>query len=475
MFIGVQFLASNWHINHAFRIAMGDFLGNIVPYSGGLLKDEAPCIMAGLWYDNPWTRDAAINAWNGAALLTPAEARNTLLVQLHRDDQGRLVIGGQFWDAIVWTTGAWFHYLCAGDRELLALAHEATVNTLADRERNVMDTSYGLFRGGACFQDGICGYPQRYVELKFAAPAEGKYVPDEGYPVAPDVPLFALSTNCLYYSAYRLLPRIAEALGNPVDAAWADKAAALKQAINAHFWMPEKGHYKYLVDDQGGCDRQEGLGHSFALLLGVADDAQAAAVLKNQYVSEHGVPCVWPVYERFHREDKHAFSTHSGTVWPMVEGFWGEVAGRFGRRDLLARELLAWTDHIRRDNQCDEIYHPETGEKYGGLTNYGVDDIGPFGSASRQTWSATGYMRMCLMGVLGLRIDADGVRFEPCMPEGLDWVHVKNLPYRDALLDVRVEGTGPALRSVTLDGEALDKAFVPAGICGRRELRIALE
>ena len=28
-------------------------------------------ILAGLHYDTPWTRDAAINAWNGGSLMVP--------------------------------------------------------------------------------------------------------------------------------------------------------------------------------------------------------------------------------------------------------------------------------------------------------------------------------------------------------------------------------------------------------------------
>ena len=38
-----------------------------------------PVILAGLHYDTPWTRDAAINAWNGGSLILPEVSRNTLL------------------------------------------------------------------------------------------------------------------------------------------------------------------------------------------------------------------------------------------------------------------------------------------------------------------------------------------------------------------------------------------------------------
>lgn len=62
--------------------------------------------MGGAGYDTPWTRDAAINVWNGAGLIWLEVSRNTLLSVLERK-AGKLVIGGQYWDAIIWATDAW--------------------------------------------------------------------------------------------------------------------------------------------------------------------------------------------------------------------------------------------------------------------------------------------------------------------------------------------------------------------------------
>ena len=56
-------------IEQAYRMAVGDLIGNIIPFKDGLLEREAPAIMAGLDYNTPWTRDTAINTWNGAGLL----------------------------------------------------------------------------------------------------------------------------------------------------------------------------------------------------------------------------------------------------------------------------------------------------------------------------------------------------------------------------------------------------------------------
>lgn len=58
-------------LNDAYRIAAGDIVGNIVYYQNGLLTEEKPCMIAGLDYNTPWTRDTAINIWNALSILSP--------------------------------------------------------------------------------------------------------------------------------------------------------------------------------------------------------------------------------------------------------------------------------------------------------------------------------------------------------------------------------------------------------------------
>ena len=42
----------------------------------------------------------------------PEVSRNTLLSVLMRDpDSGRVRVGGQYWDAIIWAIGAWTYFL----------------------------------------------------------------------------------------------------------------------------------------------------------------------------------------------------------------------------------------------------------------------------------------------------------------------------------------------------------------------------
>lgn len=445
---------SSPEVDRAFAIALADLSRNIRPFQDGLLERKAPVFLAGESYGTPWTRDAAINTWNGGGLLYPEVARNTLLSVLERRD-GELRIGGEYWDAVVWAPGAWSLYLTTGDRDFLALALEATRNSLAHFEHTELDAELGLFRGAAVYGDGVSAYPDTYAgaghhnimgwrdQTPAAHAAQG-----EG------LPMHALSTNCAYVHAYELAGAMAAELGVRADPAWVERATSLRTAIDRHFWLPEHGHYRYLVDPQGNSDVQEGFGHAFAILFGIADAERRESILRVQHVTSAGLPCLWPPFSRYARGGH--VGRHSGTVWPPIQAFWAEAAARCGRGDLVGIELAALARHAVRDGQFFELYHPESGMPYGGLQERAGAGVELWEPVAHQTWSATGFLRIVLAAVVGMRLAPDGVRFEPLLPPGLEKLELTGLPYRALTIDVRIE-RGPAppreLPFVPADGE----------------------
>ena len=460
-------------LNHAFRTAVGDLVGNIQPFQDGLLQEKRPCILAGLEYDTPWTRDTAINVWNGAGLLFPEAALNTLLSVLEKRGE-QVMIGGQYWDAIIWTTGAWAYYLYSGNRDFLTLALEATRNSLAYFEEAEFDPTTGLFRGPACYGDGVAAYPDRYAQTNGSSSIldwpKWNLTPHSSAGIAPSgygIPMQTLSTNCLYFNAYRLAGRMAEALQVRPDPTWEEKAGNLKKAINARLWDEGLQRYLYLVDPWGNCDHQEGMGNCFAVMFGVASPQQAQAVIRNQYVSPQGIPCVWPSFERYSRGDPMAFARHAGTVWPHIQGFWAEVAARANAMEVFRFELYKLAELAVRDGQFAELYHPITGEMYGGVQE-GMEPI--WHSCRRQTWSATGYIRMVLMGLCGMDFSPEGISFQPRMPAGLERLELGEVPYRKQRLNIQIEGTGARVVEFTRNGQRFEQPFLPVSEEGEQRL-----
>ncbi|HEX6269554.1 MAG TPA: amylo-alpha-1,6-glucosidase [Anaerolineales bacterium] len=463
---------SSLAIDRAYRIALGDLIGNVRNFRDGLLEEPQPVLLAGLDYDTPWTRDAAINIWNGLGLFWRGVSRSTLLAVLERK-QNKLYIGGQYWDAIIWTLGAWAYYLCTGDRELLTLAFDAVKNSLAHFELEEFDARLGLFRGPAVYGDGVSAYPDRYSPggtssiLDWAKANPGKKARN-GF----GIPMVAFSTNCVYVQAYRIASMMSRELSMGSNTIYEERAAVLADRIQQHFWNVEKGTFDYIIDPEGICDFQEGLGHAFAILFGLTSDEQAGSVLAKQHATPAGIPCVWPTFPRY--AALGGFGRHSGTVWPFISGFWGEAALKHGRPDLFEHEFTILTANINRDGQCAEIYHPLTGEIYGGLQEGGS---GPHGmqwvSCARQSWTASSYLRILLTGLFGMQFSTEGITFQPYLPAGTERAQISGILYRACKLDLTVEGRGGRVVEFHRNGTPT-QPFLPADLHGEQRIRLRM-
>ncbi|MBR4360026.1 MAG: hypothetical protein IKP32_05355 [Clostridia bacterium] len=416
-----DFSCSDDTLNRAFRLALGAFAINTKRVSSGLLTDPQPCLMAGLDYPSPWTRDAAINVYFAAALLSPSLARNTLLSVLETRG-GETVIGGQYWDRIIWALGAERLWETTGDRSFARLAFGAIRRTMEICLQEEYDPSDGLFRGPAVYGDGVSAYPIRYrnASLSSSILRWSAEHPDLRVPIGGGIPMKALSTNCIYEHAFRVLARLADALGE--DAArFSAQAEALKDAVNRSFWNPDTGLYDYL---QGECDAQESLGLAFAILFGIADKNRARSILEHAHVTEHGVPCVWPPFPPYAAS---GFGRHCGTVWPHIQGFWALAALHAGRGDLFSRELSSLAGHAVRDGQFAEIFHPQDGRIYGGIQEGGGKYL-EWRSCAWQTWSALALLAMVLYGVFGL--DGEGTPGQAFLPEHVAFAELTGLTVR---------------------------------------------
>lgn len=482
-------------LNRAFRLALGDIAGNIFPDHGGLMPARGPCFRAGLDYPQQWTRDNAINTWNGGGLLYPEVARNSLLAVLGEVD-GEPRITGEYWDSIVWAQGAWAYFLFTGDREFLSLAAAAVKNTLRLLEATEFDAALNLFRGAAAIQDGVAAFPDRYADI----PSSGikfwaQHHPEERAAKGEGLPMMALSTNCLYVAAYHVLGRMTRALGQTPDPSWAERADAITAAVRTELWDEARGVFRFFADPWGGSDRLEGVGHAFAILFDVATPAQRTAIFQHQHVTAAGLPGVWPGYERYThytlaeeralpvlgwpdyaRYPTYAegtFGRHSGVVWPPLQAFWAEAAARHGRADLLGHELLTLARHACRDGHFSEIYHPITGGEYGGVQEHPTGEGGMqrWASCARQTWSATALVRMILNGVCGARFAEDGVTFSPVLPAGVTQVRLGGLRYRAVELELTIQTGNPDRVLARINGTH-GAPFVPADATGRVHIEI---
>ena len=425
-------------------------------------------IRAGGGYSEPWTRDSSLNSWNAASLLEPVVARNTLWAVCQKTDDGHLVLqrDNQWWDKVIWITGAWSHYRVTGDKKFLASAYDVAQDELALMRREHYSATYGLFQGPAFFCDGIAGYP----EPEYDPSNHSGFVLDHHY----TKDLMALSTNCVYYNAYRCAAQMAQQLGRPapeVQGYNAD-AAALKTAINQRLWNPEKSTYGYFIHGAGPLvgqrdDTQEGIGVSFAILFGVADPQQTQSLLHTVHRTPHGLTTQWPHFARFSDTQP---GRHNVMVWPLVNGMWACAAAQSNDLPMFQAEV----ENLARltagsGGRFYEIYNPLNGQPDGGWQG------GHWGPLADQTWSATAYLRMIYQGLFGMGFQPNGLHFAPKLPSGWGAVALQGVHYRGMTLDIVLQGHGTRIVHIRIDGQVKPQAFVPAALAGRHTVTLTLE
>lgn len=429
-----------------------------------VMAGPPPYLRAGGGYDDPWTRDASINAWLAVSMLDRALAEDTLLMVTEEAPGGRVVAqDDQWWDQMIWAVAAWNHYLVTGDACFLRTAYDIARRTAAVREQHQLVASAGLFRGPGVMQDGISGYPTELGDPDLA---------DESFVLRHRriLDVFCLSTNVVHVGAYDALAAMALELGED-PAPYRSRGESLRQAIEAAFWDPEGQRYAYLVEPSTGLRfwHEEEFGVALAVLLGVAPAPRAAHLVAAAHRSPHGVVNLWPHFDGY---DDDRPARHNAMCWPMVMGVWAWAVAATGQADLFGSDLDHLVGLLASSDGQYELYDPTSGEPHGGW-----QALRAWESEPDQTWSSTALVAAVVHGVLGLRPGPAGLAFGPCVPQGLGGLRLAALPYRGALLDVSVEGEGDVLDQVLVDGVPVPPAagvHVPASAIGevRVELRV---
>ena len=415
------FNSDNEVLNTAFRIAIGDVIGNIVPYKGGVLEKEEFCLLAGLDYQQPWTRDTAINVWNAMCLIDPEVCKNTLKSVL--DDSECLKVGGSYgqnWDNVIWALGADAYYQTTHDKEFLEYSYVVNTNTMEFFEKTEFNKELNLFNGRGVYADGIAAYPQNIADKL-------------------DIePVYNLSLNCMFYKIYCIMADNAKRLNKPF-AELEQKAVNMKKAIQKHFWNEKNGNYDYFVNES---DENEALGLAYVMLYDIATEDQKKLITKNTHITPNGIPCEWPNQERYAVLGE--YGRHSGTIWSLCQTFWALACLHVNYNKGFDNELFLLADKAIRDMHFAEMFHPDTGDIYGGWQEW-EGNIVKWASCRKQTWSATGFLSLLYRGILGFDVVDGVITLKPYLPDGVNTVTVSHINLLGKTFAVKItrDGSGP--------------------------------
>ena len=455
----VTLTTSDTLLNQAFELAVWTIDHNT---HNGLLE-------AGGGYGGEWTRDCAMNCWNAASLLRPEVAVSSLW-SVTNDS---ITIGHQYWDKIVWTIAAYNHYLVTGDQIFLEKAFNCASTTMEELEEQCYDSLSGLFMGPAVFQDGIAGYDEPIYDSTLWDDSFVLHHPNSAT-------IKCLSTNALYYQAYRTLAQMDIEMA-PFTNLWGKKAYlptqasgvfdsnadTLKERIRETFFRPEENKLYYLIDHQGHPhDYQEGLGLAFSMLFDLLTPEESAKVVEHAYISEHGIPCVYPSFPR-NTPDKPG--RHNMMIWPHVNMYYASGCAHQGQYDSFYNELYNLADLAINRGEGDfyEIYTLD-GEPSGGYQCGGLWD-----KKEHQTWCATGYLRCFLNHIFGLTPTPEGLELHPIgMRDGSE-CKLEGIHYRNTNLAIIVRGHGDNILKCNINGKR-KAAFIPSNASGDLTIEITL-
>ena len=405
-------------------------------------------LRTGLYWGGVWTRDVSYSSLLSLAYMCPDKVRNSLEVKIDR--MGRIIqdtgTGGS-WpcssDRVVWALSAWNIYLATGDMEWLQKAYPIIVKSLECDDMVVYNPQTGLYRGESSFIDWR---EQSYPT--WAQPAD-IYLSE------------CLGTNAAFYGVLKVTADMAAALGHKKDAKkYAQKAEALKQAINDRFWVEEDGFYaSYWYGRQNLIRTQhsETLGESFCVLFGIADEERAAKVISSMHVGEYGPPIFSP-------QIVSQGDYHNNGVWPYVTSFWGKAAAKAGNETALMHALACNVRTAALYATNYENYSFNTGNPYTTLIN-----------SPNMLWGLSGFMGLFHRTFFGFEFTQEGLSMKPFVPTALAGTRkLEAFPYRNMQLDITVSGSGNEIAFCKVDGKDAE-AFIPADWTGKHTVEIVMK
>ena len=396
-----------------------------------------------------WTRDVSYSIMLAQATLQPRSAMKSLLRKVSPED--RIIqdtgTGGAYpcsTDRVVWAVAAWEIYKVTGDNAWLRKVYPIVKKSLEEDAQNAYDPATGLVRGESSFLDWREQTYPRWMQPVDICQSEN------------------LGTNAVHFQANTVLGLMARQLGDAAVAACHEQAAgAIKQAINQHLWLGQAGYYgqyRYGRVFPVVSAKAEALGEALSVYFGVADAERAKTVVEKTPTTPFGISCIYPQIPGIP-------PYHNDAVWPFVQSFWALAAAKVGNEASLTESMAA-------------IYRPAAlflTNKENFVAANG-DFAGTQINSSNMLWSLSGSLGLVYKVLFGMHYETDRLVFQPFVPQVFKGARkLINFKYRKAVLNIEMTGYGNEIQEVTLDGQPLAGASVPATLTGPHALRIVLK
>jgi hypothetical protein len=230
-----------------------------------------------------------------------------------------------------------------------------------------------------------------------------------------------INAECV--AALRDAAHLADELGREEEReAFAAATARIRAAMDAHLLNPKNGLY-YLNIDIDGTPHTDVTGDEiFPVIMRACSEDAAFRIISRlnspDFWTSAGLRTVSRLDPRF---DPAAHSGLMGGVWPGLTWWYAFGAARYHTHSMV-RALRSSFEHYGIDPQRNNTVPGQFSEWFDGesLANRGMR-LSP--------WEPPRFLWAAVEGVCGLVLLPGAPRVSPLMPEGWDWVALRDVPY----------------------------------------------
>jgi hypothetical protein len=395
-----------------------------------------------------WTRDISYSIILSMAYLQPRVAIKSLLRKVSSSKKIIQDTGtGGAWpvssDRMIWAVAAWEIYKATGDKDWLEQAYLIVKNSIDDDLNTIYDEKTGMVKGESSFLDWREQTYPKWMQPVDIAESE------------------CLGTNAVHYQANMVLSKMATELHKgPVAEKYFSIAQKIKMGINQYLWMPGKNYYGQFLYGRNSMilsPRSEALGEALTVLFGIAGTDKEGKIISSAPVTDFGISCIYP-------QIPNIPPYHNNAVWPFVQTYWLWASAKAGNEKAVMESIAA-------------IYRPAAlfvTNKENFVADNG-DFAGTQINSSNMLWSLAGNLSIVHKVLFGIRMNEDGLDFQPFVPEVLKGKRtLNNFKYRRAVLDIEMEGYGDQVSQFMIDGKQ-SAPKIPTSLEGKHQVKIVLK
>lgn len=407
---------------------------------------EDGAFSAGLKWPGVWTRDVSYSIILSLALVNPDVSKTSLMAKVK---DGKIIedtgTGGSWpisTDRMVWVIAAWEIYCVTGDVEWLKMIYPIIKNSADADIKTVIDPATGLIFGESSFLD--------WREQTYPVWMEPKDIYQS----------HCLGTNAVHYQSFKILATITGILGE--DGKKYDEIAdKIKSAIQKYLWMDDKGYFAQYT--YGGkyntlSPRSETLGEALCVLFGISGKKQSGSIVRSIPVLEFGAPCIYPQIPGLP-------PYHNNGIWPFVQAYWTWASKKAGNGLSIENGLAAIYRAASLFLTNKENFVAENGHYEGTEIN-----------SDRQLWSVAGNLAAVYRIFFGLEFNSEDLTISPSIPKVYEGEYLlRNLKYRNAVLNISVNGFGSKIKEFKLDGSVVHSNKINKDVTGEHSIEIMMD